>query len=790
MINEVNAQSSQITNNASTNTTDNNWWTSKMDLIDILDVLLKIIYILLWPLLVVAWTALDNSLVYWSFLHLDAPLRKFWNIIKNFANFTLGFLVLRAIIQNVFSFGSKSEKRQPQKVIIKTLIAWVLIQASRFLTAAVIDISTIATYAIWWLPLSVLKNTDIWNQKILTTNSNLKMNKFLNDLTPTSWNNQVSDPDNYFSVRYSLKTNDGTEISLSDCRTQTWYILWRKDWDSKFNNWKTFGNWINACVIFGSQIVIFNEMPWAETKDRLTYPVNITDHLNLTDWYDKAEACNYIIKIRWEKTKTKCADQIPNAPSYGYGLDGWKKRLDWQTQTATLWTLIDKSKWFVWPLVTIYSSMLNFAQISDTSIQRWTSATIIELFVKFWVAVGLFFPLIALTLVLITRIGLLRMVVATSPFIIMLHVFKDQLWEKLWGEHLKLNNILKIIFAPVITVFALSISLVFMSVLISWLNNRWSDNSATANSQTITKSFWFDCTTWQSVQSCSTMNGNVINIEGTNNFSRSWTLDLFSRLIVNLMAIWLMRFILFASFKYSWKIWESIWKGVWTLWANLLKTVPIVPVWAWWSKVWLGTLFDVGKTVPGKITESINRKQETNIMEKINQITWEWKTQTTTEKTWTSILTPDKGEELAKGLALPNANITQEIQKINEKTNKQEEKINNFTLTNTTNLDNLWKWIDNLEWDKKTQALENAVNELKKEIEEKAGKEDIEKIVNQKDNIIVTEYLKDNLTDWKDNFEIKTKDNEFTIKRDGNKFKVEEKEKKKEEKKDDNKKTD
>lgn len=54
-----------------------------------LNIILKLIYVLLWPLLVVAGISLDNTLVYASIFHLDAPLRKFWNMMKNFANFTL-----------------------------------------------------------------------------------------------------------------------------------------------------------------------------------------------------------------------------------------------------------------------------------------------------------------------------------------------------------------------------------------------------------------------------------------------------------------------------------------------------------------------------------------------------------------------------------------------------------------------------------------------------------------------------------------------------------------------------
>jgi len=63
-------------------------------------------------------------------------------------------------------------------IIKVTLIAGILIQASWFLMAAVIDVSTIATYAVGGLPLSVLNKTEIGSKKILTVNSSIDLNKF------------------------------------------------------------------------------------------------------------------------------------------------------------------------------------------------------------------------------------------------------------------------------------------------------------------------------------------------------------------------------------------------------------------------------------------------------------------------------------------------------------------------------------------------------------------------------------------------------------------------------------
>jgi hypothetical protein len=61
----------------------------KMEFVSIVDLILKMVYIVLWPLLLIAGMAMDNSMVYGSFMNMDAPLWKFWNIIKNFANFAI-----------------------------------------------------------------------------------------------------------------------------------------------------------------------------------------------------------------------------------------------------------------------------------------------------------------------------------------------------------------------------------------------------------------------------------------------------------------------------------------------------------------------------------------------------------------------------------------------------------------------------------------------------------------------------------------------------------------------------
>ena len=59
----------------------------------------KVIYILLYPLLLLAWKLVDNSLVYWEVFWFDAVLWQLWNFVKNLANFALWFFFLYKIFK-------------------------------------------------------------------------------------------------------------------------------------------------------------------------------------------------------------------------------------------------------------------------------------------------------------------------------------------------------------------------------------------------------------------------------------------------------------------------------------------------------------------------------------------------------------------------------------------------------------------------------------------------------------------------------------------------------------------
>lgn len=101
-----------------------------------------------------AWTFLTNNWIYAEALKLDVLLRKFWNVIKNMANFCLWFYFLYIVFKWLFNKDEIMKKLKTSLLWI--LVAWVWIQASWFFTAVVIDISSITLAAAWSLPSQVV----------------------------------------------------------------------------------------------------------------------------------------------------------------------------------------------------------------------------------------------------------------------------------------------------------------------------------------------------------------------------------------------------------------------------------------------------------------------------------------------------------------------------------------------------------------------------------------------------------------------------------------------------------
>lgn len=117
--------------------------------------------------------------------------------------------MLFEILKNFFTTGEQGKKAFD--VIKKALVAGVLIQASWFLMGALIDISTIATYSIGGMPISILQSdnqcaADLGNTVLLPIGSKV-------DFSASS---QVTAFDESFRYYYFVQEND-TKTYFSPC---------------------------------------------------------------------------------------------------------------------------------------------------------------------------------------------------------------------------------------------------------------------------------------------------------------------------------------------------------------------------------------------------------------------------------------------------------------------------------------------------------------------------------------------------------------------------------------------
>jgi hypothetical protein len=119
------------------------------------------------------------------------------------------------------------------------------------------------------------------------------------------------------------------------------------------------------------------------------------------------------------------------------------------------------------PFTSLYTSMLNFSSLGTSNLGVWQNFIVALINAGF--AVLLLLPLVALVIVLFARVGILRLAIALSPFIVIIRIF-DKLFPKdLLPEYITLDELIKLLIAPVLISFTVSLSLIFMTTLKSSL---------------------------------------------------------------------------------------------------------------------------------------------------------------------------------------------------------------------------------------------------------------------------------------------------------------------------------
>ncbi len=104
---------------------------------------------------ILAGKLMSNDFIYASWLWLDKSLFTMWNYMKNFANFTLWFMLVFKIAKSLFAKDAFSIKKE----LPKFLLASIMINMSWFLMGTMIDIANVATAAVWSFPQSLINDS-------------------------------------------------------------------------------------------------------------------------------------------------------------------------------------------------------------------------------------------------------------------------------------------------------------------------------------------------------------------------------------------------------------------------------------------------------------------------------------------------------------------------------------------------------------------------------------------------------------------------------------------------------
>lgn len=607
-----------------------------LTILDGLQAIMQIIYILLWPLMFISGIALDNSLVYGEFINLDSILWSMWNVSKNLANFALGFFVLFEIIKFVF-LAQDSDLWGVFKVLQWALIAGIGIQASWFIMWVLIDVSTILIVSLGWLPLSLISNMDIGNEPILG------VQWYINLSDTNSANSDKVDAVVYYKRDKHI---------FPMCRVTKNYIVgWI--YDNTINNeldftqnadGKVYCAWNSTKLV--DITVLKNNKVWGNPVTAETVAASVT---KLVEYYDIKSITTGLNTVQQalktemdadeDKHKANIQGIVNLIPGRDIKFEDWVEIFDiednwlnWKTDFTDakkrgvgtfLWDLMQSSKWFVGPMVTLYVTLLEFSSLHTTSVAWGEAGTGMGFFFEFMlkaiVGLMLVIPLIILAIVLLMRIGILRVVIAFSPLLALLRGFGKWEWTSKINSNLSMKNIIWLIFAPVIPVFVLWIAILFLQTLSNqFLNpsNQWER-----------KSFGIDIVQYADEQiSCASIRW-AMEFCYESQWEETWTsiyANLFSWLLVNIFAIWLVWTLITLSFRWN-DITQWVVNTVTKTATSIAGNIPFIPIpwaWAWgsvgyvWSK-WFSEITWLWSWWSWTITNKIRRVSELATAEKV-----------------------------------------------------------------------------------------------------------------------------------------------------------------------------
>jgi hypothetical protein len=110
---------------------------------------------------------------------------------------------------------------------------------------------------------------------------------------------------------------------------------------------------------------------------------------------------------------------------------------------------------------------MDMGEIAVTSNTIGVSEALFQFLIKIIIGIALLLPLLVMAVVLIIRAVILRLVIAFSPVLVLMFIYgKESESAAIGGGNLsKLSDVLTLIFFPVFVVFAISLSIVFLTLI-------------------------------------------------------------------------------------------------------------------------------------------------------------------------------------------------------------------------------------------------------------------------------------------------------------------------------------
>ena len=580
----------------------------------------SIIYVVMYPILIMVGKFVDNSMVYGSIFWFDAVLWRLWVIVRNLANYGLWFLFLFRVFE--YLIWKVKEKDFKKDILVPALIAWVWINASWFIMAALLDVSTIATYGVWWLPIKMLGSEDD-SGKNADGSDKQEYNPYV---WPTIVVYDATDPT---TVKRFLFTGN---VYISECEIFTYenggkkedlllapkYIYYNTGWNSCQQTKNFVCHYDNQVYYFNSVLSRDDELQsdwekvWENKANKTIKDCkdaqnsyssklgniknNIKNNIKGENFEEFIRAWN-ILQI-WDAHTPGWIKWNIFTIAYATGQDWWQdvdnKRSANEYWLNRLKETIDNS-WFVWVFSSLYSSLMEAwwdLKVSGATYD-WAYVSLLNIALWLWHMLAVSIPLIAMMIVFILRIWVLWMAITLSPFIVLLTAFKlDKVMEKVdFLKYLKIWNLIPIIFSPVVMCFAVSLSTVLVRI-ITTLN-------------------------WQKIDTEPSILWWIVTIDIAWIWANIW------KMIVSIMWIAITRFLVWAAVRSS-KLGEIAFvKNLKDLAETTIWSIPIVPIpWKDWqlttvganTAFWLNGKDDIVSTMMNRVKSEYN-KQDTDAVE-------------------------------------------------------------------------------------------------------------------------------------------------------------------------------